>query len=250
MANESSKFTWPAGKTAAVSLSFDDARTTQIDRGIEILDRHKIKATFYVSPGPMEARLDAWKRVVAAGHEIGNHTDTHPCSGNLKFSRGNALEDYTLGRIEQDILTANERIEELLRVKPATFAYPCGQSFVGRGEHVRSFVPFVAQHFLIGRGAFGGPPNDPAYFDPAQAQASDADCATFEQLKAMIDTAVAEGAWLILFAHEVDETRAQSVHPDVLDQLCQHCMRDPQLWCSTLEEVGRYVLGHRRGERR
>ena len=39
-------FRWPKGKRAAVSLSFDDARTSQLDVGIPLLDRHKVPATF------------------------------------------------------------------------------------------------------------------------------------------------------------------------------------------------------------
>src|SRR5689334_4883037 len=101
------RFQWPDGKRAAVSLSFDDARLSQIDRGMEILDRHQVKATFYVSCGAVEQRLQGWKKAVAQGHEIGNHTLTHPCSGNFAFSRHNALEQYSLQRIEADILGAN-----------------------------------------------------------------------------------------------------------------------------------------------
>ena len=41
---------WPDHAGAAVSFSFDDARLTQIDRGMDILGRHAVRATFYVSP--------------------------------------------------------------------------------------------------------------------------------------------------------------------------------------------------------
>ena len=55
-------FRWPDGKAAAISLTFDDARLTQVEAGLPILDEHGVKATFYVSFASMEKRLDDWKR--------------------------------------------------------------------------------------------------------------------------------------------------------------------------------------------
>src|SRR5690349_2574380 len=71
--------TWPNGAKVAISLSFDDARLSQPDAGIPMLDSFGVKATFYLNPGPMKERLEGWKKAVAAGHEIGNHSTTHPC---------------------------------------------------------------------------------------------------------------------------------------------------------------------------
>jgi hypothetical protein len=88
-------FQWPQGKRAAISLSFDDASYGQVDYGIPILDKYGIKATFYVRPKFVGPRLAGWQKAVANGHEIGNHTRTHPCSGNNESSRNNPLESYT-----------------------------------------------------------------------------------------------------------------------------------------------------------
>ena len=60
--------TWPDGAKVAVSLSFDDARLSQPDAGIPMLDSFGVKATFYLNPGPMKERLEGWKKAVAAGH--------------------------------------------------------------------------------------------------------------------------------------------------------------------------------------
>ena len=51
----SSAFSWPKGKRAAVSLSFDDARVSQPDSGIALLDHYGIKATFFVVPSGVKA---------------------------------------------------------------------------------------------------------------------------------------------------------------------------------------------------
>src|SRR4051812_28311736 len=95
-------FSWPQGKKAALSLTFDDARLSQADFGFDILDAHGVKATFYVLFDGLENRLDAWKAAVANGHEIGNHTVTHPCGCNFLFSKHNPIEDYTLERMQEE----------------------------------------------------------------------------------------------------------------------------------------------------
>jgi len=51
-------FSWPGGQVAAISLSFDDGRYTQVERGTAMLDSLKIKATFYVVPSAVEERLE------------------------------------------------------------------------------------------------------------------------------------------------------------------------------------------------
>jgi peptidoglycan/xylan/chitin deacetylase (PgdA/CDA1 family) len=147
-------FRWPEGKRAAVSLSFDDARTSQVDAGIPFLNQHEAKATFYVVPRSMTQRLEGWKKAAAAGHEIAHHSNTHPCSANYAFSKANALEDYTLARMEADLDTATREIKAQVGIAPVSFAYPCGQKFVGRGADARSYVPQYARllAYLSGSG--------------------------------------------------------------------------------------------------
>src|SRR5690349_5713790 len=92
-------FKWPEGKKAAISLTFDDARLSQVDAGISLLNQYGVKATFFLVPSGVEQRIDGWKKAVASGQEIGNHTMTHPCTGNFSWSRKNALENYNLDDI-------------------------------------------------------------------------------------------------------------------------------------------------------
>ena len=73
------KFPWPEGKQMALSLTFDDARLSQIDTGIPLLDKYGVKATFYISPGNMLERINGWKQAVTNGHDIGNHSVYHQC---------------------------------------------------------------------------------------------------------------------------------------------------------------------------
>ncbi len=238
----SERFAWPAGKRAAVSLSFDDARPSQADVGLPILNNHNVKASFYVTIERMENRLETWQRALADSHEIGNHTLAHPCSGNFAWARAHALEEYTLDAMEAELTGASARIAQLVGQPPRTFAYPCGQKFVGRGENVRSYVGLVAKHFLAGRGFREEAVNDPTFCDLAQAAGVDFDCLTFAQAQSWLDRAVQEGGWLILAGHEVGEEGRQTVLTATLDALCRYC-QEPEngIWIDTVDRIGAYV---------
>ena len=182
MAQSSAKFPWPEGKEAAISLSFDDGRYSQVERGTALLDSLKTKATFYVEPCAVAERLEGWKKAVASGHEIGNHSLHHPCSGNFSWSRDHALENYTIDSMQAELIAANAQIEKLLRVKPMVFAYPCGQKFVGRGTGTKSYVPLIARMFSAGRGFLEETANDPGFTDFGQITGIDMDGKDFEQI--------------------------------------------------------------------
>ena len=248
--NEQQMFRWPDGKRAAVSLSFDDARPSQVDKGVPLLNKYGIKATFYVQGENVEKRLDDWKKVVAEGHEIGNHTRTHPCTGNFTFSRDNALEDFTLDLMARELDGENDDIEHLLGVEPVTFAYPCGQTYVGRGQDTKSYMPLVAERFLVGRLYLSEAANDPLVCDLAQVMGVGCDELDFGQLKTIIDEAAADGRWLIFAGHEIGESGFQTTRTKALEAFCQYAL-DPAngIWIDTVHKVGSYVMEQRGTDR-
>lgn len=224
-------FPWPGGKKAALSLSFDDTRLSQVDLGVPLLDALGLKATFYASPVSMRKRLEAWRQAVARGHEIGNHTLRHPCSCNFGFvTPDTALENYTLDRMENELLEASAFIEREVGVRPRTFGYPCGQKFVGRGEGVQSYVPLVARHFLVGRGWRDESSNNPTTCDLAQVFGVEADGLSPAEVRRWLDDTAGRGNWLVLVGHET-----------CTDQGRQNTLQ------STLEEIGRYVANPKSG---
>jgi peptidoglycan-N-acetylglucosamine deacetylase len=239
-------FQWPNGKRAAVSLSFDDARLSQIDRGLDLLSQHHVKVTFFVQGNNISQRLEGWKKAVAEGHEIGNHSETHPCTGNYAFSRQNALEDYNLQRMASDIDGASHEIERMLGVKPRTFAYPCGQKFVGRGIEVKSYVPLVAERFLAGRGYLDESANDPAFCDLAQAMGTPFDDLDFDQMKDLVEQAAKEGRWVIFVGHEIGQRGHQVTDATALGQLCDYLTNPANgMWLGTVQEIAEYLRQHR-----
>jgi len=247
---ERAAFRWPEGKRVAISLTFDDARRSQISNGIPLLDEYGVKATFYVSLGNLEERLDAWRAASANGHEIGNHTLTHPCSGNFSFVGDRALENYTLDRMRVELIESNAAIERLLNVKPVSFAYPCGQKYVGRGRQLQSYVPLVAEHFLSGRGWLDEWANDPAFCDMAQLMAMELDGKNFEQVRQLIERTLAQDGWLVLAGHEINEGGRQTTRMATLRALCEYA-QDPSngIWLDTVEAVTRHIHQQRSADR-
>lgn len=241
------RFPWPEGRRAALSLSFDDARLSQVDAGLGWLASQGVKATFYVSPGNVGKRLEGWKKAVAAGHEIGNHSLNHPCTGNFPWSRDKALEDYTIGQMRQELRDATQLIESMLGVSPQTFGYPCGQKLLGREGGSQSYVPLVAHQFLAGRGFLDETANDPAYGDLAQLLGVSSDNRSFEQFLPLLTQAVERGGWLVLAGHEMGNTNQfQTTRLDVLEAVLAYA-RDPAhpLWIDTVQAVATYVAGQR-----
>jgi peptidoglycan-N-acetylglucosamine deacetylase len=61
-----------------VALTFDDGPTAEAtDQILAILNETNIKATFFVTGAELEQNLDQGKKIVAAGHELGNHSYSH-----------------------------------------------------------------------------------------------------------------------------------------------------------------------------
>lgn len=235
-------YPWPQGKLAAVSLSFDDARESQVKLGTPLLDQYGIKATFYVVPSTMQRQLEGWKKAVASGHEIGNHSLTHPCMENFDWSRKNALENYSLKAMRKNLAECNKKIEELLGVKPEVFAYPCGQKFVGRGAKTKSYVPLVSKMFLTGRGWMDEAANNPRYCNFAQLTGVEMDGKNFDQILPLIEDAKKNGKWLLLAGHEMGEGGQQTTRLAMLKQLAEYVNNPANgIWIAPVGTVAKYI---------
>lgn len=243
---QAAAFVWPEGRRGALSLTFDDARLSQVDVGMAALERLGAKATFYVQPSNVEKRLDGWKRMAAAGHEIANHTIVHPCSGNFPWARNKALEDYSLQKMNDELIEANRRIKALLGVTPISYAYTCGQTFVGRGLDARSYIPVVASLFLTGRSAYDETPNDPLFCDFAQLASFDMDAKSFDQLLPMLETTKKQGGWLILMGHEINKDGNQTTRLETLEKLTAYANApENKLWTAPVATIAHHVQQQR-----
>lgn len=71
-----------------VAMSFDvswgDDYTDEI---LDLLDKYKIKATFFIVGGWIDKNPEKVKEIHNRGHEIGNHTNMHPDMTKISNSR-------------------------------------------------------------------------------------------------------------------------------------------------------------------
>lgn len=245
-------FQWPDGQQGAVSLRFDDGMDSHIQKAAPVLERHGLRGTFYVCPaGPDEQWLDRaeqWKPLLQAGHEIGNHTISHPIPAALADqSWPGRYENLTLEQYAADVLAAQNRLENAFGRREWTFAYPCYQTWIGRGRQCRSVVPFIAEHFLAAAagGEISKPFNDPQHCDLHLLLSLRADNLTIADLIRRVEQAVSMGRWAILTFHGVEEGHLPVTVP-VLDELAAYCSRNrDRIWVAPVIEVTRFICGQR-----
>src|SRR5688572_21894831 len=67
------------GKTTekVIALTFDDGPGRWTEPILELLKKHNIRATFFMEGSQVETYPEIARKVLDAGHEIGNHTYNH-----------------------------------------------------------------------------------------------------------------------------------------------------------------------------
>jgi peptidoglycan/xylan/chitin deacetylase (PgdA/CDA1 family) len=245
---------WPDGKTCAVSLCFDDGLDSQLRHAVPPLDAYGLRATFYLTTHMRErltsesrrTLVDPWAAAQARGHELGNHTRSHSCSTNFPWTiepgAPRALESMTLGDMETEIDDAQRVLETAMGRPPATFAYPCGSTFVGRGRECRSYVPLVAERFVVGRGYNDEYLAAPLRCDLARVPASRMDNRPLSELLALVDEARNTGYWLLLVSHTIaNGQQPYATEVTVLESLLASLAAQNDVWVDTVEQVGRHL---------
>ncbi len=110
----------------SIALTFDDGPSEGTPELLEILARYRVPATFFQCGANVE-RLPALAREVrAAGHEIGNHSHTHPlfCFRSPSF-------------IEDELRRAQDAIATHTGAVPHWFRAPFGVRWFGLGRAQR-----------------------------------------------------------------------------------------------------------------
>lgn len=243
---QDTSFTWPEGVDGAISFTFDDARPSQADSGLAVLDKLDVQATFYASIWSLTQRIEIWKDAILNGHEIGNHTLTHPCSANFDTSRPYRLEDMDLERMRYELKESNRQLDSLIGTKPQSFAYPCGQTFVGRGTQVQSYIPLVAESFLSGRGWQDESANNPEVCDLSQLMGFPMDNKNFEDLKPILDKTMQESSWLILAGHDMGTKKELTTDLKTLEAVIDYVRSSGKnIWMAPVSEIAAYIRSQR-----
>jgi len=150
-ARPADRFSWPKGARAAVSLAYDDALDSQLDYALPVLDRHGIRATFYLqlSNPSVARRMDDWRAASRRGHELGNHSLFHQCAGS-KPDRAwvephRDLDTVSPAQMRDQVLLANTMLTALDGRQERTYTAPCGDTQASGRDYLPALHPaFVA----------------------------------------------------------------------------------------------------------
>ena len=140
------------GKKCAVVITYDDAIDQHLDNAAPLLDSLGLKATFYItaySPS-MQTRLNDWKKLAAAGHELGNHTLYHPCLGGKGrewVKPDYDMSKYSVQRMIDETRMTNLFLQALDGKTTRTFAFTCGDMKIGDS----SFINAMKNDFVAAR---------------------------------------------------------------------------------------------------
>ncbi len=103
-------------KEKKIAITFDAAWSAEdTDQIIEILKTHNAKATIFTVGDWVDKNPEAVKKFHKNGHEMANHSDTHP-----SFSKINRDE------IKKEILNCNKKIEAITGISPKLVRAPSG----------------------------------------------------------------------------------------------------------------------------
>jgi peptidoglycan-N-acetylglucosamine deacetylase len=99
-----------------MALTYDDGpNDPHTLRLLDVLARHEARATFFLVGQYVRERPEIARAIQAAGHEIGNHTYSHP---NLIF--------LSAARLRQELEDCSKALEDTLGQKTQLFRPPFG----------------------------------------------------------------------------------------------------------------------------
>jgi len=110
----STVFHGPRG-SRRIALTFDDGPSEWTPAVLDVLGENRIKATFFVCGRNVERKPEIVKLLAASGHELGNHTYSHPC-----------LLLHSARTADDEIQRTQRIIEEAAGVLPRWFRPPYG----------------------------------------------------------------------------------------------------------------------------
>ncbi len=199
---------------AAVSMTFDDAFPSQIEKAIPILNEYGLRATFFVHSDNVKSswasNWDAWRAAAKSGHEVGSHTKSHLMLTQVRTAR----------QLRNEIVGSADLIGQQMGIRPISFAYPFSDFNDAVQRQVRSaYLLDRADCRMWGGEGFG----------------ADTGIRTIEQ-------AVQKKIWFYCMMHGVDEVSFRPITAKALTGISQYLAKHKDsIWTDTYGNVGRYV---------
>jgi peptidoglycan/xylan/chitin deacetylase (PgdA/CDA1 family) len=179
------------GYKAAVSLTFDDADSVQLNKVVPELNKRQLRGTFFLTISKL-TRLDDWRKVQREGHEIGNHSVSHEHPSSL-----------TKAGEELQVEDAKKFLDSNFRSDVSIFAYPYEETSPGLAFWVKKY-DFAARGWRgNGDQLYVRPDAEPDWYSlPSQPTYTRYDSAVYRR---WIDKAMFTGSWTTLQMHGIDD---------------------------------------------
>lgn len=243
-----SPFAWPGGARAAVSLAYDDALDSQLDNAIPALDRHGVKGTFYLqlSSPPVDARMAHWRAAAANGHELGNHSLFHQCSGagpdRSWVAPHRDLDTTTREQMRDQVLLGNTMLAAIDGRHERTYTAPCFDVKAADGDYL---PPLHANFVAIKAGNGPGVPLSMAAVDPYRVASIAPVGASGAELIALVKQAAQRGTMIAFTFHGIggDHLSVSSqAHEELVRFLAAH---RNEYWTDTFLNIMKHVRQQR-----
>lgn len=99
-----------------IALSFDASwGNEETQHLLDILAAHNVKATFFLTGGWVDTYPEDVKKIAAAGHDLGNHSENHKNMSQLSESQQ-----------KEEILQVHEKVKNLTGIEMNLFRPPYG----------------------------------------------------------------------------------------------------------------------------
>ncbi|MCG2613491.1 polysaccharide deacetylase family protein [Terrimonas sp. NA20] len=233
--------TWN-GKKAAVVITYDDAIDEHLNNAIPVLDSLGLKATFYITgfSNSMQKRLNDWKNISVNGHELGNHTLYHPCTGGPGrewVKPDYDLRNYSVKRILDETRATNLLLQSMDGKIRRTLAFTCGDTRIGD----TSFSALLKNDFVAMRGVRSlMHPIDKVQLDNVDCYGVNGESG--DQLTAWAKQALESNSLLVVLFHGVGGGNSLNVsldaHRQFLTYLKQH---EKEIWIAPMIDVAEYI---------
>ncbi|MCW3785480.1 polysaccharide deacetylase family protein [Plebeiibacterium sediminum] len=231
------------GKQCAVVLTYDDALNVHLDHVIPCLDSGNLKGTFYLqgeSP-VIKNRMNEWRLASENGHELGNHSLTHPCTGQLKgrewVSDEKDLSKYSVYRAVNEILITNTLLQAIDGKQERTFAYPCGDAFIDTVNYYES----LQNEFVGARGVKSGMQHINEV-DLKDIQCYMMNGQTGAEMIDLVKQATKTHTLLVFLFHGVGGEHSLNVSLEAHQELIQYLAKQQKkIWVAPLAEVAAFI---------
>ena len=122
-----------------IALTFDDGPHASLTpKLLDILAEEGVPATFYVLGERVQRYPSIIERMKNEGHEIGNHTHTHP--NLIKLSKNS---------VKNEIVPLQNRLKNQLGIYPATFRPPYGSFSLAQAKWLKENYNLTSVHWDV-----------------------------------------------------------------------------------------------------